>query len=464
MRLPLLLLAVAAAAAAAPLASLSGTIVDARDGKPLQGAKVELYYSKAPQTTGTDGRFEFANLEPGSFTISVEHPGHAKQKTPASRLAPGQNIPNYAIRLEPEAILSGRATGATGTASFTLTDANSNVFIATQYNRDNRFEFRGLPAGRYKLAAEALNQPKTYFPSTLSGDLAEPIELAPGAHREGLEIRLITQTLYPIRGRFTGQIPPGARVNVAAEARAQNGGGRLPSALLAEDGRFEIQAAPGDYRLKVTEIPNSSGQRPKVLGLRDITLTPAPLTDIAIPPSQIRSVRARFRTPAPNASVTLNPTAGLGILQWGNRQPDGTLLTEQLSPDIYAILIGGLPPNTYVRAILANGADITAAGLDLITGTATDLEIVLATDGATLSGQIPANSGTIILARPNAPRPLRELHLYQTTVNASGQFTIPAIAPGDYEIFYRGAANKSLRLDSLTATPRAQIQRNLQLP
>lgn len=445
----------------APLAYLSGTIVDSRDGKPIEGAKVELYFAKGTQKTGPDGRFEFANLEPGSYTITVEDPGHAKLQTPAILLTPGQNIPNYAIRLDPEAIISGSVN--VRASMLTLTDATSNAFVASRFSQDGRFELRGLPAGRYKLSAEAQEQPKTYFPSTLSRDLAEVIELAPGARRDGLEIRLITQDLYPVRGRFTGQLPPGARVNVAAEDRTKNATGRLPSALLEADGRFEFKAAPGQYRLKVTQIAQGSGQRPKVLGLRDITLTDAPLTDITIPPSQIRSVRTRFRTPAPNASITLNPTAGLGVLQWGNRQPDGTILTEQLSPDIYSILIGGLPPNAYVRAILANGADITAAGLDLITGTATDLEIVLATDGATLSGQITANAGTITLARPNAPRPLRELYTYQVTVSATGQFTIPAIAPGEYEVFYR-AANKSQRLDAITATPRAQLQRKFQLP
>lgn len=447
MPLPLLLLL-------APLANLSGTIVDARDGKPIEGAKVELDFSKAPQTTTADGRFEFTNLEPESYTITVEHPGHAKQRTAAILLAPGQNIPNYVIRLDPEATITGQVTGATGSASVILTDADGNTFSDPRYRRDNRFEISGLPAGRYKLSAQPLNQPKTFFPSTLSRDLAEVIELAPGAHRDGLEIRLITQTLYPIRGRFTGQIPAGARVSVSAEKLgAERATGMIPSGPLAADGRFEIKAAPGDYRLKVMNFPREPGNRPLVLGLRDVALTSEPLTDIVIPPSQIRTVRTRFRTPAPNASVTFNPTAGLGILQWGNRQPDGSLLTEKLSPDIYTVMIGGLPANTYVRAILANGADITAAGLDLITGTATDIEIVLANDGATLTGQIPANSGTIILSRPNAPRPLRDLYHYQTTVNSAGQFTIPAIAPGEYQVFAKPHPPKTIQL-----SPNARVK------
>lgn len=466
MNRPYLLLLAAVAFAAPPLATLAGTVVDARDGKPIERATVEIDSSIGPQTTTADGRFEFANLTPDTYTLTVEHPGHAKLQTPAILLSAGQTIANYVIRLQPEAILSGRVAGATGSVSLTLTDAASGTFVATKFTPDGRFELRGLPAGRYKLSAEIQNQPKTFFPSTLSPDLAEVIELTPGAHREGLDIRLITQTLYPIRGRFTGPLPANARVNIVAEKLS---GGMLPSAFLEADGRFELRAAPGAYRLKATQIPQGPGQRPKILGLRDITLTAAPLTDITVPPSQIRSVRVRFRSPAPNASVTLNPTAGLGTLQWGNRQPDGTILIENVSPDIYTFLISSLPPNTYVRSILAAGADITASGLDLITGTATDLEILLATDGATLTGQVldsanqPVNSGTVSLSRPNASRPLRELYSYQATVNATGQFTIPAIAPGEYSVAYR-ATGKSQPLTTITATPRAQLQRKLQLP
>ena len=120
------------------------------------------------------------------------------------------------------------------------------------------------------------------------------------------------------------------------------------------------------------------------------------------------------------------------------------------------------------RFVWAAGADITNAGLDLITGTATDLEIVLATDGATLSGQLtdsanqPVNSGTISLQRTNATRPVLELYSYQATVTSTGQFTIPAIAPGEYHLIYR-ANGPAQRLETITLAPRAQLNRKLQL-
>jgi hypothetical protein len=82
-----------------PAGTVSGTIVDS-DGDSIEGARVTLTPAGEPQPGGSapdvavstsDGRFSFANLPAGSFTLSIVATGFTAQQTSAE-LHPGESL------------------------------------------------------------------------------------------------------------------------------------------------------------------------------------------------------------------------------------------------------------------------------------------------------------------------------------------------------------------------------------
>ena len=57
-------------------ASLYGIVSDTETGDPLGNASIVLSPGGKTQTTGNDGRFEFSDLDPMQYTITVQKPGY----------------------------------------------------------------------------------------------------------------------------------------------------------------------------------------------------------------------------------------------------------------------------------------------------------------------------------------------------------------------------------------------------
>ena len=57
-------------------ATLHGMIIDSTTSEPIVGANVVLSPGGKTKTTGTDGRYEFPNLDPAQYTITVQKNGY----------------------------------------------------------------------------------------------------------------------------------------------------------------------------------------------------------------------------------------------------------------------------------------------------------------------------------------------------------------------------------------------------
>ena len=52
------------------------TVVDDESGEPIAGATITLSPGGRTQTSGTDGMFEFKDVDPMQYTVTVQKPGY----------------------------------------------------------------------------------------------------------------------------------------------------------------------------------------------------------------------------------------------------------------------------------------------------------------------------------------------------------------------------------------------------
>lgn len=68
-------------------ATLSGTVVDADTMEPIDGVSVLLSPSGKNKLTGSDGHFEFANLDAIQYTITVQKSGYCTNRKLVNAIA-----------------------------------------------------------------------------------------------------------------------------------------------------------------------------------------------------------------------------------------------------------------------------------------------------------------------------------------------------------------------------------------
>ena len=70
--------------------SIYGTVVDKATGEPIKSAGVELSPSGLKTVTGSEGQFEFTELDPGKYTLTITKTGYVDGVSGTIEVKPGQ--------------------------------------------------------------------------------------------------------------------------------------------------------------------------------------------------------------------------------------------------------------------------------------------------------------------------------------------------------------------------------------
>ena len=60
--------------------SVYGLVTDASNGEPIAGASVQLSPGGATKITGSDGYFEFSDITPMQYTVTVQKEGYSTNR------------------------------------------------------------------------------------------------------------------------------------------------------------------------------------------------------------------------------------------------------------------------------------------------------------------------------------------------------------------------------------------------
>ncbi len=476
--------------------AIGGIVVSAKTGEPLRSANVMLQGvgrrmgrgggfgggPRANQTfTGIDGRFSFANLPAGNYTLYCSKAGYGTGETFASntrlRIGTGETSDSVVLRMQPSAVVTGRVLdaygeplpGATITALSRRYQAGETSWRAVGTARtDDLGEYRlhGLAPGRYLIAAASPQgiSPRgvsyrefatSFYPAGDSPEQASAIKLTWGQELAGVDFELQPAPETTLQGVViddsTGnpcadcwviiQDADGAqtlRVNPTREGVfvAQGVGPGPTWAMAVLRGRGGGQAAEQVF------VPESGSIEVGLAIAEGQTMT----ADVVLedPPEQEELQQENDRRGRP-------PAAAFITLMGRGRAMRGPPLRANAPPGGGPVEFRYVTPGTYwVEARAANGGYLRAISyggrvldqpeITVLPGVpVSGLEFHIAFDGASVQGAVNAPSGEEVPERVSVlvvPEPGSSPYAQRMTVGVGEEgFSIPGIAPGRYSFY-----------------------------
>lgn len=430
--------------------TLSGTVVNAVTGEPLN--KVSLTLEGGPGAapsamTDAKGHFTLVDLPPAHYNLKGQRNGFLDGYYGARRaegngipiaFEAGQEVHDLVLKLTPFGVISGTIRDPDGEplALITVTAhrvryRNGRREIVKEggaYTDDlGQYRIPNLAPGKYYVHAESRkasefgsngdpepetedhsakgsDPPKVLLPALYPGvqevSAARAIDVGPGARVTGVDIALTRSSTVSVKGRAT--TPPGM---VLADLRLKDSGsesdelGVSRRGTIGKNGEFEFRGVPpGNYTLTATAQPPSKPFNgtmemfPQRLRAHvPVSVGTTPVQKVAATVYAGADIAGRV-TMADGEKLALG---GFSMIGFSDDQGDSTtaLVTSDghfnasLAPGHYTILSGHMAGgDAVVRKIETQGRNVMDEGLTVAQPGKMELEIVLGHDGAKLDG------------------------------------------------------------------------------
>ncbi len=400
-------------------------------------------------TSDRDGRFTFANVTPGPYTVRVQKDGYFGRPEGGNYPATAaihvsvvaKETKDASLSMIPGALIGGRVFGADGQL---LSNAIVNALrvsyplgyavLEGQVSKgtDDRGDFRlfWLPPGDYYLTAEpprAAPTPggapagqgiKTFYPGVTAVTEAKMVSIKGGEETLGMDIVIRPISLFKVSGQVSSLIPPPApqldapAVNAAVLVLLSPDGnapddtkqvGTVP--LLPTNGQFEIPVLPGIYDL-FARVPDAASQAaggaPQAWGRARLDVRDTNINNvlITIPPS----VEVKGTVTAPGGRIPgairiqLMPdepsAAKIPAYQQVSRRSvpvnaEGAFSVTAVPEGRFRISsVAGLPQDMYLADVRQNAQSVFDSGFDVNARNTNPVEVVLGSGAGTVNGVV----------------------------------------------------------------------------
>jgi hypothetical protein len=432
--------------------AVQGLVKDGDTGKPVAEVEVSLRGpgDRASGVSGADGRFELEVGSGGAYRVELSSETHvAEGPAPLLRVEAGTPIKGLVLEVHRLATVAGqvvdgrvspvagakvRVARAGGQQQFAVLDA------VARSDSSGRFTLK-VPSGEVVLRAET---------DELGAALSPPLYVRPGAHLQGVTIRLGSGA--SLTGKVVG---PGRRLVKGAQValRDELGTRKVPCDAqgnfavggLSQGGKLLQAMAAGFSPSHVSRILIDKEQpQHVVLVLRAAKGIGGQV--IGLDGSPVGGVRVTVRPGTPRGPMTtlLPPLEGRTSPagQFSFKDVPATPLVVTARSDHGTASRAGVPPGTYDIVLrLSRTGGITGQ----------------ATDGA--RGQ-PVRDLTVSVTRvegtgdPYGPRPTTRF------VSTDGRFTIDGLLPGTYGLTFaaRGYGAETMQGIGVTADHYSRIK------
>jgi len=442
-------------------------------------------------TTDAEGKFRIERVETGSYILSADRQGFVRQqysqRQPSTvgatlTLSAGQHMKELNFKLAPHAVITGHVFDEDGEP---LMRSRIQVLRVSRMrgkrqlmpvgggetNDLGEFRVHSLPPGRYFVNAMPPNRgqmygepaPKnaateeyitTFYPAALDEASARPIELTSGQNLAAVDIRVKKSPVFHIRGRVSGGPGAGRGMRVQAMPRQQQMGFMFgPGGNVQPDGSFDLPSQPpGSYDVLVMSnqgMIRTLGRAQVEISREDINgLNIAAVDGVAVKgklrvDGDIQSLEQKLgRKLALNSSrIMLQAMEGINFNNANAMANDEGLFTiENAGPEKYRVIVSGLPPGLWLKAVSVGGHDVIDTGLDLTSGASEPVELVLGVGTGNLSGVVQDSKqqpapGAIVTLFPEPFKEDRFETLRTVPSDQLGNFKLTNVTPGTYKIY-----------------------------
>ena len=469
---------------------IRGFVAAAHGNEPLLSVRVGLASSKMSgrrptvsrhARTGLDGRFRFADLPLGGYSLSFRKDGYEADSSISASVKLSGDEPRTDLRVEMRrsAAISGRVLDADGDAVPLATvqlyeRLTAQGLSRLQFKRSGvtndlgEYRLSGLAPGRYFAAVRPLSLrsprgvrafefPNVYHPNAGSIEESAPIAVSWGIEREGIDFHLPRAMRTSVEGSVfhgeSGQPCPACNVIVI-------GPGNFTVASVSPDGQglFAVRGLhPGAYRLlaqtggggfhaeesvllvsrKTIEVALAVSATQDVVG-RIVAETAPPEDD---PKALTKAMRVRLVSDvgAPSGRLTRLPTLAAG----------GGFRFSGVTPGSHHVFVADLPKKAYVRRMLVGGHPLKSRLVSVPRSAPLErLEIRIAFDAGIVQGTV-AEEGLTASGTPEGfvvllPSRYGEGWHFERLVRyrlEDGSYAISGVPPGSYTVFAVGRDN-----------------------
>jgi len=479
---------------------IRGRVVAAVTNAPLRRVQMALQWSESPQfrpivMTDAEGRYEFAQLPAGKFSLSASKPGYVAlqygQRRPyeggtSIALNVGETVTSIDFALPRGGVIAGRITDEFGelmpqvqvqAQRFQFAQDGQRRLVTTgTATTDDRGEFRvyGLMPGEYVVngsvrpptnfvivnglpsASNTMpsdGYPPTFYPGTANANDAQTVTIGIG-EEVNIQFGLIAARLARISGTVRdseGRPGAGEVILLPRQGISTN----LSFNQLGADGSFAINGvAAGEYSLEVRQIlPGREG--PEAASV-PITVAGNDITGLRITTSKGSLITGRViwdgtapkTSPLPGplrvGAMPADPTnlslgAGNDSKANGELDDSGNFQLGGVAGRVFLTLMTTLPGWT-VKSVTFDGQDITDVPLDPAGRQTIDGIRITMTDKLTnVSGQVTDAKGSavpqyVVVVQPAAELDPNVVLRYIRTVrpDTNGRFELRALRPGRY--------------------------------
>lgn len=473
-------------------AGVSGRVVAGDTGKPLRGAFVNLIDTRASNpaqrqgrwiATDANGRWEFQDLAPGRYTLSVTKSGYLKveygQQRPFERgktleLTAGQVLEKLDLTLPRGSAITGRIFDEFGDPAAgvmvralrhryvdgqrQLTPLSEGLEVLANGGGDltddlGHYRIYGLTPGDYYISAllsppgEAAGRtgyPPAYYPGTASAAEARRITVRLGEEAQNINLNLVSARYAVISGTvlnsLNAPVRPSLSLSPADPASAPVGPGTT-----AADGTFAVRhVPPGEYRLRVYGAQSSSGvpefaSMPVVVGGDDVT----GLVVVTAPGATARG-RVVFEDGAqPDHRLFVRTAATVPGASFANTSVGvGTDLSFTAGglTDRQTFRLGIVPDGWFLKSVTHDGKDITDTGYTFKPGEhVSGIQILLTRRATTMTGTVQGGRGeplsdysVVAFSSDRGKWGYLTRFVRSARPDQDGRFTIRALPPDDY--------------------------------
>lgn len=470
---------------------IRGRIFAGDTGRPLRRADVSLSGGTLVRPRGTatnvDGKYEFKDVPPGQYTVSVNRSGYLPLKYGQRRpfelgkplqIEAGQTVDRLDFSLPRMSLITGRVLDDLGEpiANVQVMAMQSTYFLgrrrlspvsrSAQTDDAGQYRLTGLAPGSYYVLAstretwtvnaegkrEVLGYAPTYFPGTERVADARRVSVGEAQETGGQDFLLVAAKTATISGRaFDSHGRPLSNVGLTQEFVGQSGGMFLNAGntVVAGDGTFTLRnVPPGEYKLVGNTDPAAGGREAAAISMavngvdiRDVFITTSEGWSAsgrviaeggAVPDAQRERIRIIGQAVDPDLVPRVGSDAGGQVLD------DWTFAVRRL---FGAARIGVNPPDGWMlKSVIHNGIDITGKPIELKSGEAmSGLEVVLSNRVASITGQladakgVPTGDGTVIVFSSEPSRWTEGSRFVRSArPDQYGQFRVTGLSPGDY--------------------------------